>query len=401
MDVERATRVTEAALATGLPVWAGISTSRGPGGTMIGWDVASEEKGRLPEGYEPPARASRSIRSSMRSRRSVPRSPASCTARCESTTPGLEVLFERWSGPVMAYPEATHPDSVSPLRASPGRAGRLRLPLPGLGRERRADHRRLLRDHHPPHPGHGGPAARPTGAASSRRCHPPELIQRIRSSRVTSSEDPSTDLSRTRDERETVRAARSARRAQRTADRAGRIQGTVRRRIRVARCASCDAGHRTDGACRHQRRGPRCPRGHDAADDGRRRRRLRGCQERRPHRPHLRAPWRAGHLHGRPGVAQALRPPRREGDRPRRAHGNENTRGGRRHGIRCSSSRAPMRDRFTAWTKRCGAANATWRRGRTPSTSSHRLRNGSSNTSAARSMRSTWRACSKAARLRS
>ena len=39
--------------------------------------------------------------------------------------------------------------------------------------------------------------------------------------------------------------------------------------------------------------------------------------------------------------------------------------------------------------------------GRTPSTSSHRLRYRSSNTSAARSPRSTWRACSKAARPRS
>ena len=56
MDVERATRVTEAALATGLPVWAGISTSRGPGGAMVGWDIECEEDGRLPEGYEPPPR---------------------------------------------------------------------------------------------------------------------------------------------------------------------------------------------------------------------------------------------------------------------------------------------------------------------------------------------------------
>ena len=29
------------------------------------------------------------------------------------TTPGLEILFERWTGPVMAYPEATGVDAVS------------------------------------------------------------------------------------------------------------------------------------------------------------------------------------------------------------------------------------------------------------------------------------------------
>ena len=49
LEVERGTRLMAAALATGLPVWAGISTSRGSGGQMIGWDIASEEY-RLPAG---------------------------------------------------------------------------------------------------------------------------------------------------------------------------------------------------------------------------------------------------------------------------------------------------------------------------------------------------------------
>ena len=44
-----------------------------------------------------------------------------------------------------------------------------------------------------------------------------------------------------------------------------------------------------------------------------------------PHRAHLRAPRRTGHLHGRSGLAQALRPPRREDDRVRAAHGNEDS----------------------------------------------------------------------------
>ena len=114
MDIERATRVTEAALATGLPVWAGISTSRGPGDAMIGWDIPSEEKGRLPDGYEPPPREP--LETIVDAITALgPQVAGIMHSSCESTTPGLEVLFERWSGPVMAYPEATHPYSAGPL----------------------------------------------------------------------------------------------------------------------------------------------------------------------------------------------------------------------------------------------------------------------------------------------
>ena len=111
MDVERGTRVTEAALATGLPVWVGISTSRGPGGAMIGWDIESEEDGRLPKGYEPPARdALETIIDALTAL--GPQVTGIMHSSLESTTPGLEVLFERWNGPVMAYPEAMRADSV-------------------------------------------------------------------------------------------------------------------------------------------------------------------------------------------------------------------------------------------------------------------------------------------------
>ena len=57
-DVEHARRVTEAAVATGLPVWAGISTSRGADGEMTGWNQSEEEEEhRLPDDYEHPAPA--------------------------------------------------------------------------------------------------------------------------------------------------------------------------------------------------------------------------------------------------------------------------------------------------------------------------------------------------------
>ena len=112
MDVERATRVMEAALATGLPVWAGISASLGPGGEMIGWDIEREADGRLPEGYEPPApEALETIIGALTAL--GPQVAGIMHSSLESTTPGLEVLFERWSGPAMAYPEAVRFDSVS------------------------------------------------------------------------------------------------------------------------------------------------------------------------------------------------------------------------------------------------------------------------------------------------
>ena len=114
MDIERASRATEAALATGLPVWVGISTSRGRGGAMVGWDVASEEKDRLPEGYEPPA--PERLEAIVDALISLgPQVAGIMHSSVESTTPGLQVLFERWSGPVMAYPEATRRDSVTRL----------------------------------------------------------------------------------------------------------------------------------------------------------------------------------------------------------------------------------------------------------------------------------------------
>ena len=105
LDVERATRVTEAALATGLPVWVGISTSRGPGGEMVGWDIGSEEADRLPEGYEPQEQeALATIVDALTAL--GPQVAGIMHSSFEATTPGLDVLFERWSGPAMAYPEA-------------------------------------------------------------------------------------------------------------------------------------------------------------------------------------------------------------------------------------------------------------------------------------------------------
>ena len=99
---------------TGLPVWVGISTSRGPGGTMIGWDIASEEGGRLPDGYEPPPREP--LETIIDAITALgPQATGIMHSSLRATTPGLEVLFGRWSGPVMAYPEAMSFDAESHL----------------------------------------------------------------------------------------------------------------------------------------------------------------------------------------------------------------------------------------------------------------------------------------------
>ena len=111
MDVERASLATEAALATGLPVWVGISASRRPGGGMVGWDIANEVQSPLPEGYEAPA--PEPLEAIVDALAALgPQVAGIMHSSLESTWPGLEVLFERWSGPVMTYPEAIHFDAA-------------------------------------------------------------------------------------------------------------------------------------------------------------------------------------------------------------------------------------------------------------------------------------------------
>ena len=111
LDVERAVRVTEAALATGLPVWVGISASRRAGGGLIGWDVAAEEPSRYPEGSPPPETPP--LAEIIDALTALgPQVSGIMHSSMETTTPGLEMLFDRWSGPVMAYPETMHFDAA-------------------------------------------------------------------------------------------------------------------------------------------------------------------------------------------------------------------------------------------------------------------------------------------------
>ena len=113
-DVERATIVTQAAVATGLPVWIGISCTLRDDGSVTAWDMQVEEPpGRLaadhraqePITLEPIIDALIAL---------GPKVVGIMHSTVRATSPGLELLFQRWDGPVMAYPEAADSHEVEP-----------------------------------------------------------------------------------------------------------------------------------------------------------------------------------------------------------------------------------------------------------------------------------------------
>lgn len=113
-DVERASRLTEAALATGLPVWVGISCSLDKSGSVTAWDMHSEEPAdRLAQGHqrrEPLALAA--VIDAMISL--GPDVIGIMHSTVQAMGSGLDIVFDRWHGPVMAYPEAAASHYVGP-----------------------------------------------------------------------------------------------------------------------------------------------------------------------------------------------------------------------------------------------------------------------------------------------
>ena len=93
----------EAALATGLPTWVGFSCGRAGDGTLMNhvFDKLPDEKALPPETV-PLAEHIDALLAL------APRAAGIMHSAVEDTSPGLEILFERWSGPVMAYPETAH-----------------------------------------------------------------------------------------------------------------------------------------------------------------------------------------------------------------------------------------------------------------------------------------------------
>ncbi len=119
-DIDHSTRLFEAAKTTGLPLWVGISASRGPNDKLIGWYMASEEAHNLPDDFQQPlTKPLETIIDTLIAYK--PQVVGIMHSSFKSTTPALEMLFDHWNGPVMAYPEANGYDAVArgPMSVQP------------------------------------------------------------------------------------------------------------------------------------------------------------------------------------------------------------------------------------------------------------------------------------------
>jgi methionine synthase I (cobalamin-dependent) len=112
LDIERARRAIAAAVATGLPVWIGISCTRHADGRMTGWDIAAEERGGIAPEYVPPRAPP--LRDIIRELSALGGTVAGIMhSSIAATGPALAMLSEHWSGPVMAYPETLAFDPIT------------------------------------------------------------------------------------------------------------------------------------------------------------------------------------------------------------------------------------------------------------------------------------------------
>ncbi|MEE2980028.1 MAG: homocysteine S-methyltransferase family protein [Pseudomonadota bacterium] len=111
-DLDHAKPAIAAAVATGLPVWIGISCSRSSDGRMTGWDIVTEEgAGQLAKGHQ--RRTEISLEILVDEFMGLGGTVAGIMhSAIDSTSPGLDVLFRRWPGPVMTYPETPVVDAT-------------------------------------------------------------------------------------------------------------------------------------------------------------------------------------------------------------------------------------------------------------------------------------------------
>ena len=128
LDLERATRAIDAAVATGLPVWIGISCTRHPDGRLIGWDSAAESL-RLAEDHRP--RPEIPLETLLEELLALGGSVAGIMhSTVASTSPALVcdnllsdvVLQSQNFSPlsiILLYPKVTATDSVDQLRGHP------------------------------------------------------------------------------------------------------------------------------------------------------------------------------------------------------------------------------------------------------------------------------------------
>ena len=94
---------TEAAIATGLPVWVGISCARARDGSMCGFAIHDCPDARPDSSTTEDKLPLEKLIDSLAAL--GPQAIGIMHSRVVDTNPGLEVLYDRWQGPVMAYPE--------------------------------------------------------------------------------------------------------------------------------------------------------------------------------------------------------------------------------------------------------------------------------------------------------
>lgn len=113
-DIDHASRVTAAAIETGLPVWLGLSCSLLADGSVGTWDMHREEPAdRLAADHaRPETKPLAPLIDALMS--FEPQVMGIMHSTVDAMGPGLEVLCQHWRGPVMAYPETAAAHAVEP-----------------------------------------------------------------------------------------------------------------------------------------------------------------------------------------------------------------------------------------------------------------------------------------------
>tara|TARA_B100001964_G_scaffold40340_1_gene44160 strand:+ start:3928 stop:4896 length:969 start_codon:yes stop_codon:yes gene_type:complete len=113
-DVTNASLTAEAAVATGLPVWIGISCVLQPGRGVTAWDAHTAHPAEeLHPEHEPHATLSlEEVIEAMI--QFEPQVMGIMHSTVSATGPGLDVLKRAWSGPIMAYPETNGVPFIEP-----------------------------------------------------------------------------------------------------------------------------------------------------------------------------------------------------------------------------------------------------------------------------------------------
>ena len=113
-DIEHASLATAAAVETGLPVWIGVSCSLLADGSAGAWDMHTEEPTDMIDASHtrPEKRPLAPVIDALMS--FEPQVMGIMHSTVDAMGPGLDLLYEHWNGPVMAYPEATDVHAMEP-----------------------------------------------------------------------------------------------------------------------------------------------------------------------------------------------------------------------------------------------------------------------------------------------